>query len=173
MIEKQKRLSDYPEILTTKDVAEILKVDEAMVLEMLESGDIPGKRLGPVWRVMKGKFLALFDEEQPIPSNVDNSKKIGEFVRQSMTELLQQGRLAEEEIELLKSPEYSKKVFGIHFPVIREYVDDPCKGISQQIADSKGYARYWKELVAGRYLITSQWHERHRSKFLNWLSRFA
>ena len=50
-------------------VAELLRVDEGTVQELMESGELPGFRLGPKWLVAEGKlrqFLKEEDERQAV-----------------------------------------------------------------------------------------------------------
>src|SRR5215510_14516050 len=39
-----------PEVMTPEQAADFLQVDEAVVIEMAESGKLPGRRIGGGWR---------------------------------------------------------------------------------------------------------------------------
>jgi excisionase family DNA binding protein len=42
-----------PELLSPGDVANALKVSEGDVLAILESGELPGKKIGSTWRIKR------------------------------------------------------------------------------------------------------------------------
>jgi len=42
-----------PEMLSPGDIANILKVSEGDVLAILESGELPGKKIGSTWRIKR------------------------------------------------------------------------------------------------------------------------
>ena len=43
----------WPEILTPADAARLLGVSEVDVIASLESGEMKGKRIGPLWRITR------------------------------------------------------------------------------------------------------------------------
>src|SRR4051794_37596887 len=45
---------DPPEIMNAEQAGQFLQIDEKNVIELAESGQLPGKKLGPVWRVSRG-----------------------------------------------------------------------------------------------------------------------
>jgi excisionase family DNA binding protein len=47
-----------PEVLTPAQVAELLQVPEGAVLELAESGELPGRRVGEEWRFSRAAVLA-------------------------------------------------------------------------------------------------------------------
>ncbi len=47
-----------PDVLTLEELAELLRVDTAAVLERAERGDLPGRRLGSQWRFGRAAVLA-------------------------------------------------------------------------------------------------------------------
>ena len=90
--------------------------------------------------------------------------KIGQFVQSKMKELEQNSSLPLQEIENLLSPQYSKKVFNLNFPVLKHADDD--------IKDEKGRNRYYKgEMFFGEHYLTSQWFEYHWTPLLSWLEK--
>lgn len=44
---------DYPDVLTAKEVIEILGLGKNMVYELLNSGKLHGVRIGRNWRITK------------------------------------------------------------------------------------------------------------------------
>jgi excisionase family DNA binding protein len=56
---KTKRQSrSGPELLTLREAAAYLRVDENRVLQMAQQGALPGRRLGDEWRFFKGALQA-------------------------------------------------------------------------------------------------------------------
>lgn len=49
---------DPPEVLTGKQAADLLQVGEALVLEMAQAGELPGRKLGDQWRFSREALLA-------------------------------------------------------------------------------------------------------------------
>ncbi len=47
-----------PEILNSKQAGEFLQIDEKNVIELAEAGQLPGKKLGPVWRFSRDALVA-------------------------------------------------------------------------------------------------------------------
>ena len=42
-------------VLTVKDLCEYLKLSEKTILNLLNSGEIPGRKLGGSWRILKSQ----------------------------------------------------------------------------------------------------------------------
>lgn len=52
----------YPDILTPKEAQEILGIGEALLYRLLNSGKLPGKKLGKkVWRISKKQLIAYMN----------------------------------------------------------------------------------------------------------------
>jgi excisionase family DNA binding protein len=49
---------DLPEVLTASQAGELLQIDEALVLELAESGKLPGRKLGAGWRFARAALVA-------------------------------------------------------------------------------------------------------------------
>lgn len=47
-----------PEIMNSKQAGEFLQIDEKNVIELAEAGQLPGKKLGPVWRFSRDALVA-------------------------------------------------------------------------------------------------------------------
>lgn len=56
-------LERYPDVLTFKQVQEILHVGINLLLDLLDTGEIPAFKVGKLWRVYK-KSLILYMEGQ-------------------------------------------------------------------------------------------------------------
>jgi excisionase family DNA binding protein len=48
---------DPPEVLSAAQAAEFLQIDEAVVVEMAESGQLPGRKLGEAWRLARAALV--------------------------------------------------------------------------------------------------------------------
>jgi len=48
---------DPPEVLSAAQAAEFLQIDEAVVVEMAESGQLPGRKLGDAWRFARAALV--------------------------------------------------------------------------------------------------------------------
>lgn len=49
---------DPPEIMNAEQAGQFLQIDEKNVIELAESGKLPGKKLGPVWRFSREALVA-------------------------------------------------------------------------------------------------------------------
>ncbi len=49
------------EVLTTPEAAALLRVEEAVVVEAAERGELPARRLGDGWRFSRSALLAWLD----------------------------------------------------------------------------------------------------------------
>src|SRR4051812_47943200 len=48
---------DVPEVLTVEQAAQFLQIDQAVVIEMAESGLLPGRKLGEAWRFARAALV--------------------------------------------------------------------------------------------------------------------
>ncbi len=106
-------------------------------------------------------------------SNVEK-EKIGRYVRESLMKLFLDQLIPKEEIGRLADTIYSKSVFNMNYPVLKEY--NPSMSIDEQKGDVNGYNRYYTTPLFAynkQYLLCSQWYEHlHRKAFENWLSQW-
>jgi excisionase family DNA binding protein len=49
---------DPPEIMNAEQAGQFLQIDEAIVVEMAESGKLPGRKLGTAWRFSRAALVA-------------------------------------------------------------------------------------------------------------------
>jgi len=52
---------DEPDVLTAAEAAELLRVDEALVQEMAEAGEIPARKLGDEWRFARTAIVSWLE----------------------------------------------------------------------------------------------------------------
>jgi hypothetical protein len=93
--------------------------------------------------------------------------KIGALVRSILTNMLLKEEISKEEIELMQTEEYSKRVFDIQFPLL----------VKATLSNGKKPNRYWAGVVESygeRYFICSEWYEvevnNDRHYFMKWLA---
>jgi len=69
----KKKLKDSPEILTVKQLADYLQMDEHTIYRLAKSGKIPAMKIGAEWRFKK----ALIDKwiEDKCLENVEKRKE--------------------------------------------------------------------------------------------------
>ncbi len=58
------------DVLTLEGVAELLEVEPALVAELAEKGDLPGRRIGSEWRFARAAVLAWL-AQAPVPDPAD------------------------------------------------------------------------------------------------------
>src|SRR5262245_61716462 len=46
-----------PEVLNVQQAADLLQIDEAIVLELAEAGKLPGRKLGDAWRFSRAALV--------------------------------------------------------------------------------------------------------------------
>jgi excisionase family DNA binding protein len=57
---------DPPEVLNTEQAGQFLQIEEAVVIELAESGKLPGRKLGREWRFSRAALVAwLSTPEKP------------------------------------------------------------------------------------------------------------
>ncbi|MBI2434950.1 MAG: helix-turn-helix domain-containing protein [Candidatus Hydrogenedentes bacterium] len=56
-----------PDILSIKDVAEILKQDEPSVVRLFEEGALPGTRIGGLWYISRRLLVECVEGNKPPP----------------------------------------------------------------------------------------------------------
>ncbi|MDR2870360.1 MAG: hypothetical protein LBV04_07920 [Deferribacteraceae bacterium] len=107
----------------------------------------------------------------PISAAVANRQpmKVGEYVQTATKELFANRAISKEEITKLLTLEYSKSIFNIPFPILKEV--DSNKPLTEQKRDTKGYNRYYNFTLTAygkQYLLCSQWFEPHYDSFETW-----
>ena len=58
---------ELPEVLTAEQAGQLLQLPEATVLELAESGQLPGRKLGSVWRFARAALVAWLSCAEPQP----------------------------------------------------------------------------------------------------------
>ena len=85
---------------------------------------------------------------------------IGRYAKGVFTQLLKTNKLDDMLISCLRRKDYCSRNIGISYAILVDLTQD-----------SYDPVRYYKDVVADKYLITSQWVDRldHRKKIKNWL----
>lgn len=80
----------------------------------------------------------------------NSGEKIQDYVKRLLGWMYSNGKLTPELLQSMQQSEYSKKTFGIAYPLLTIS--------SAEIYDSRGHARYWLHFkLGGRYYVCSQW----------------
>jgi excisionase family DNA binding protein len=56
---------DPPEVMNAEQAGQLLQLDEKLVLELAEAGDLPGRKLGTVWRFSRAAIIAWLSAPRP------------------------------------------------------------------------------------------------------------
>jgi hypothetical protein len=54
-----------PEVMSAEQAGEFLQIEEAVVIELAESGALPGRKLGAVWRFSRAALVAWLSTPEP------------------------------------------------------------------------------------------------------------
>ena len=55
---------DPPEVMSVEQVAQFLQVEEAVVIELAEARQLPGRKLGSVWRFSRAALVAWLSQPE-------------------------------------------------------------------------------------------------------------
>lgn len=100
-----------------------------------------------LFEIIEAPFIAL------------NALKIGILVRATLPQVLEMELISESEIKKLQNPEYSKMIFDMNYPILRE-IDENLSILENR--KEEGYTRYYADPVIcgkSKYLITSEWYD--------------
>lgn len=105
------------------------------------------------------KTTKITTKEQSEKGN-SNKEKIGKFVTKTFDRLFEEGKLSNDEIRNLMDLEYCKKTFGISsYPILT----------TSEIIDKEDIKRYYKREFGEKYLLCSQWIDKHYDKLNKWV----
>ena len=98
----------------------------------------------------------------------NSGEKIQDYVKRLLGWMHSNGKLTPELLQSMQQSEYSKKTFGIAYPLLTIS--------SAEIYDSRGHARYWLHFkLGGRYYVCSQWwrekEDEYQQKLYAWAQR--
>lgn len=102
-------------------------------------------------------------------SNIDSlsEMKIGVIVRTVVKNLLEQGVVSEEEVQLMQMKQYSKETFDIQYPLL----------MPVQSTNGRHPARYYSSPITvygKKYFLCSEWYEvpanNDRPYLLKWIA---
>lgn len=93
---------------------------------------------------------------------------IQDYVKRLLSWMYSNGKLTPELLQSMQQLEYSKKTFGIAYPLLTIS--------SAEIYDSRGHARYWLHFkLGGKYYACSQWwrekEDEYQQKLYAWAQR--
>jgi len=101
-----------------------------------------------------------------IQDNTQNNIKIGQFVKNNLNIIKSYCESNNKELSNLLSKDYSKETFGINYPFMKEVTENAPKE-----------DRYWKnpklKINNKYYVITSEWFDKNKQQFNNYLSKVA
>ena len=98
---------------------------------------------------------------ESISSDSLSELKIGKIAQTLLREILELGKSDDNEIQLMQTKEYSKKVFNLNFPLLLK------------TNSNKKQERYYSNplMINGiRYYLCSEWYERDKPYLLKWLA---
>jgi hypothetical protein len=112
----------------------------------------------------------MSDQTCPIDTRRRPQESFQDFVKRTLEFMFNNSWLQPKELERLQTREYSKKTFGIEFPLLERN--------SLNIMDAKGHPRYWTgHQFGGMYFACSQWWKQKMSiyepRFESWIKRTA
>lgn len=62
--EREPREPEPPEVMSAEQAARFLQVEEAVVLELAEAGELPGRKLGRAWRFSRAALVAWLSQPE-------------------------------------------------------------------------------------------------------------
>ncbi len=102
-----------------------------------------------------------------------SEKKIGEFVKETFNDLVEEKKITNTIIKNLLSADWCREVFHIGHSFL--ITVDTSKGIKEQLKDENGYVRYWitpKKIKGKDYCVCKEWYESNRKYYIAWLKTF-
>ncbi len=67
-------LAGYPQVMTSKEVSEVLRLSPQSTARLLRSGGLPGFRVGGEWRCRRSDIQALMTREWTAPADTDSTE---------------------------------------------------------------------------------------------------
>jgi excisionase family DNA binding protein len=58
--------SPPPEVMNAEQAAQLLQIDEALILELAEAGKLPGRKLGDAWRFSRAALVEWLSKPEKI-----------------------------------------------------------------------------------------------------------
>lgn len=99
----------------------------------------------------------------------DTQTKIGQHVKNTIDKFIKYHLITDEMIDLMTNLEWSRKTFGIGYPVLREVKDNI--DIQEQKKGIGGHIRYYKtiyKILGSKYFLCKEWFKEYRDKFDIW-----
>lgn len=106
------------------------------------------------------------EEVESLELHPREGERFQDYVRRTLELAFSNHMLSQEEVELMKDESYSRRVFGLGYPLLVEG--------RENIYDRKGHGRYWSKPIYGNYYGCSQWWKAkipaHEKLFSKWVS---
>lgn len=102
----------------------------------------------------------------------ENAIKIGKLVKILFNYVEKNELLTQESINKLCDLDYSKAQFGISYSLLKPFDSNISKESQLKGNDNDKYSRYWNKIYefnGNEYFICSQWYERNKERFINWV----
>ena len=110
-----------------------------------------------------------------------NTNKIGHIVQETFSDLLSNAHgktdtiINQNILDNLSSLEFCKEKFGVSYPILIEIDSDISKEELKKLSHINGKRRYYANIFSSsnpniNYLVTNDWYDRHKSRFIDWLS---
>lgn len=161
-----KLAGENPNVSHLNDIIEWCKIVDEINEEIDFTASVYKEHAGINMVPVKGKKVKKISS-----SDIDDTEKIGKFVRRTFKDLVVQDKLSEEMIENLSEDKYSHDTFGLKLPFLK--MIDKTKNLREQLVDENGYVRYWTspfEIYGMDYCVSKEWYENQRTRYLRWLS---
>ena len=91
---------------------------------------------------------------------VASGSGVGQYAKNIFRKLLDNCKLTSAMVSNLMNKDYCSKEFGISYPVL-----------VLDVSGAYDRRRYYKNVVAGKYLICSQWYAKNRIRIDDWLAK--
>lgn len=161
-------------IKTIQDAASTEEDDDFKIV-FEDSADVPAEEEPAVKVTEPEKEDKICRQVEPA-MNVrpvgGNDEKIGAYVQNSLSRLVEEELLTEEVLEKMQDAVWSKNVLHLSYPVLLKLV--PNMDIRKQLLDDKGRARYWANpynIHGEQYCVCNDWYDRHRVYFDDFLTQ--
>jgi hypothetical protein len=117
--------------------------------------------------------LSLPDMFSEIRDNDFEDLKIGKLVQETLKELIKNNKLTQIELNNLCNVKYCAETFGFsgNQPFLKKVKED----VVIERFDNNGISRFYVDTIDNnnsKYLLSNQWFEKNRSKYLKWHKKF-
>lgn len=106
-------------------------------------------------------------------TNSSDSKKIGKYIKESFSNLINEKILTKDEITKLQDEDWSRKNFHIGHPFLKKVQANIPIDLQMKVGK---YQRYWKnefEIYGNKYLVCKEWYESNRKLYNLWIENIT